>query len=926
MRKLIGLLIVVMALTVMGADSYAQISSAAVLFLRIAAGARAAGMGEAYVAIADDATATHWNPAGLGQYPLSSRWDEILISEEYLPIRDMTLYSGDGSANQYSDFAIWMLTSQGLVKYEKGNWINRDIISTTADQSVESILRNYAGIYGETDSDSLKALFDIIGQVNNLNSPDVIDSLEVRVMAGIAEDYKSREDLVNAFVALKEAYNQCLIDWEKFLEAQERANKGLKDSTLNETEADRILFAVEKARRNYLPSEIVIPFSVNRMGGLNDLAADEDYLYLAAENGLYRYNGANWQHFGINDGLPMLNIGRLSIYDSRVFMATDTGVVVYFGGAFTHYGPEQGLPQLPVSAITATGNNKAWAVVDNDLFQYDGTIWRNYAELQSTGEHSAESIYEIMKIYDTPAEKELFMTRFKALNPWLGDTPESPPMMPGGSVDELQGKIDSMGVLKAYRDSQMKSSAPESEGESELTIKIPYTSGLKTVVRDMEVDSYGNLWLGTDQGVMMFSGRKWRRFGYRRYTPEKDIAVFELALGKVRGDSSRAELLADNIREVNDLKSETIAAGQAILLYANPAGARVNDILVHGNKVVFATSSGAIFFDSYWDRYNARDLGYSNVNEVFERDGNLWFLTRDRIEINAAAKSEITLMHVNWLPELASDIYYEFLGYTQNIEGWGTVGANITFLSYGNITRTSETGAVEGEFSAFDIAFTLSYGVPLTQTLSGGISAKIIYSHLSELGAGREKGSGTSTGLALDLGLLYKIDPRLSLGIALTNLGPDISYIDVSQSDPLPRNLAVGVAWKMIQSNYNEVLFTVEANKSLAERDKTILEDFRDVFANPQDGLMGLIINPFTAGGLTDNFKGVIINGGVEYKYASFFTLRAGYIHDEEGEVKTLTLGAGLSYNMFGFDFAYIPSSGDVPLANTMRFSLSVGW
>jgi len=166
----------------------------------------------------------------------------------------------------------------------------------------------------------------------------------------------------------------------------------------------------------------------------------------------------------------------------------------------------------------------------------------------------------------------------------------------------------------------------------------------------------------------------------------------------------------------------------------------------------------------------------------------------------------------------------------------------------------------------------------------------------------------------------------MTLGLALTNLGPDISYIDVSQADPLPRNLSVGLAWKMVQSQYNEVLFTVEANKSLADREKSILEDFRDVVANPQDELKGFFFNPFTLGGLSKEFKGVIINGGIEYKYSSFIAFRGGYIHDEEGEVNTPTLGFGLSYDAFKFDFAYIPSSDDVPLANTMRFSLSVGW
>ncbi|HOC89567.1 MAG TPA: UPF0164 family protein, partial [bacterium] len=42
------------------------VSESAVLFLQISPGARAAGMGEAFVALADDATAVYYNPAGLG--------------------------------------------------------------------------------------------------------------------------------------------------------------------------------------------------------------------------------------------------------------------------------------------------------------------------------------------------------------------------------------------------------------------------------------------------------------------------------------------------------------------------------------------------------------------------------------------------------------------------------------------------------------------------------------------------------------------------------------------------------------------------------------------------------------------------------------------------------------------------------------------
>ena len=82
-RLILALLFSVVVLAAVAPDVRADISNTAVLFLRIAPGSRPAGMGEAYVAIADDATATHWNPAGLGSYPLISTWLDAGLPKKY---------------------------------------------------------------------------------------------------------------------------------------------------------------------------------------------------------------------------------------------------------------------------------------------------------------------------------------------------------------------------------------------------------------------------------------------------------------------------------------------------------------------------------------------------------------------------------------------------------------------------------------------------------------------------------------------------------------------------------------------------------------------------------------------------------------------------------------------------------------------------
>src|SRR5438477_13017717 len=47
-------------------------------FLRIPVGPRAIGMGEAFQAIADDATASYWNPAGMVYLP----YREVLVEHQ----------------------------------------------------------------------------------------------------------------------------------------------------------------------------------------------------------------------------------------------------------------------------------------------------------------------------------------------------------------------------------------------------------------------------------------------------------------------------------------------------------------------------------------------------------------------------------------------------------------------------------------------------------------------------------------------------------------------------------------------------------------------------------------------------------------------------------------------------------------------------
>jgi len=178
---------------------------------------------------------------------------------------------------------------------------------------------------------------------------------------------------------------------------------------------------------------------------------------------------------------------------------------------------------------------------------------------------------------------------------------------------------------------------------------------------------------------------------------------------------------------------------------------------------------------------------------------------------------ELALMHVNWLPGLADDLYYEFFAFRKKYPTLGTLGGHLIFLNLGEQIRTSETGDELGTFTSYMTAFSLSYSALISRTQSFGINSKISYQHLVEIGAGAEKGKGTSIDFGFDLGYMHKewLSPNLTLGLNLSNLGPKVSFIDPDQADPQPTNLSIGFNYAVINSEFNRLNVVYDIDKLL---------------------------------------------------------------------------------------------------------------
>jgi hypothetical protein len=298
--------------------------------------------------------------------------------------------------------------------------------------------------------------------------------------------------------------------------------------------------------------------------------------------------------------------------------------------------------------------------------------------------------------------------------------------------------------------------------------------------------------------------------------------------------------------------------------------------------------------------------------------------------------NEVSITHSNWLPQFNLDLFYDYLTYRQYVESLnGSITASVTYMNFGEFVRTTaDSPTPVGTFRSFDAALTLGYATKVSSDWGLGMNFRIIHSRLSDQPTANEQGSGVATSVSFDIATMWRpasfeipflgdLGNRFSVGANLSNLGPKIYYIDQSQADPIPTNLRLGFAYQILKDEYNSLMWTGDISKLLIDKDSTQSKEFYQAI--------------FTAWGAKPFFRSMDYSMGMEYWYGQpgdfLFALRTGFFYEDPayGNRKFVTFGAGIRYDIYGFDFSYIttsifPNGANHPLSDTLRFSVSIGW
>ena len=264
--------------------------------------------------------------------------------------------------------------------------------------------------------------------------------------------------------------------------------------------------------------------------------------------------------------------------------------------------------------------------------------------------------------------------------------------------------------------------------------------------------------------------------------------------------------------------------------------------------------------------------------------------------------------------EAGEGLYYTFISGAMPLGEVGTVGATLQMQGQGTIAVTTDSPDVLREESlGTNFALTFSYADRITDSLSAGINGKMIRMVL-----GRESGSS----YAVDLGMQYLLPFELiptTVGAAIQNVGPGISFIDENQADPLPRFLRLGTSINLYQDRYNNQVRIVSGITAyidkLAENEDELVVDLERLNAEREEKLTReQLLSDRGVGIRAFEWRHLQKNLGLETWIGGILALRVGYKSEPGINLPDLadyfTYGIGVQVYLFNVDLTYGPRFG----------------
>lgn len=335
---------------------------------------------------------------------------------------------------------------------------------------------------------------------------------------------------------------------------------------------------------------------------------------------------------------------------------------------------------------------------------------------------------------------------------------------------------------------------------------------------------------------------------------------------------------------------------------------------------------------------DSRAGGMGDVGVATEPDINSQYWNPAKYPFTVS-RGGFSLSYTPWLKKLVSDINLAYLAGYARIGNKQAISGSLRFFSLGDVpVGYADDGSVGYNIKPYEMAVDMAYSRMLSEYFSTAVALRFIY---SDLAYREDEEVSPGTAFSADLAFYYNryvmIAQRECLfawGLNLSNIGTKISYNSGNTSQFLPTSMRLGVSLLYPIDNYNTLGISLDLNKYMVptrpqQREEESQKDYEERLERDYYDISPIrgIFRSFgdAPGGFKEELQEIQWSLGLEYTYNNRFSLRAGYHfqHENKGNRKYFSFGAGFKMNVCSIDAAYLMSTAQSnPLDQTLRFSL----
>ena len=323
------------------APALAFSAGSAIITLEMPVGARQLGMGEAGAALADDATAMYYNPAGLAFGPLADEWRMSYPTES----KDAPYFTRMASRSKngfFSKSELWAGTAEGILKYDGEEWVNYHSITLQGNAKIKDAVKVYVG--------SERGLEENLRQVKAFN------------------DIKTAEDEKHV-IEVKMPWNLVV--------------KDTITAVLYESRTEKLWVGTPKALYRFDGKAWKSYESELGSHRITSLVSQGASIWIGTDNGLFLYRNGQFEQKG--KVLPSQNIKSLAWSESRkeLYVAVEgAGIArlipkksVNDKDRWSLFNEEDGVMDLNPGAIAVDSSGHVWAAHKGGLSHFNLRKW-----------------------------------------------------------------------------------------------------------------------------------------------------------------------------------------------------------------------------------------------------------------------------------------------------------------------------------------------------------------------------------------------------------------------------------------------------------------------------------------------------------------------------------------------------------------------